>query len=78
MSAGLYVCYKAKLAEFIRAFYPNVSGVQQAKHLNKQGRFYIISGTMGDMKQKIPVGYYHLITLEKPHSAFKSDNKRRN
>ena len=66
---------KGELTEFIRAFYPNVSDVQQARHLSKQGGFYIVSGTRGDIGQKIPAGYYQLITLEKPYPSFKPDRR---
>lgn len=66
---------KAELTDFIRGFYPNVSDVQQARHLSKQGRFHIISGTRGDIGATIPAGYYQLITLEKPYPSFKPDRR---
>ncbi|MCX2682959.1 hypothetical protein OQH60_03665 [Campylobacter sp. MIT 21-1685] len=66
---------KAQLTDFIRAFYPDVSDVQQARHLSKQGGFYIISGTRGDIGVKIPAGHYQLITLEKPYPSFKPDRR---
>lgn len=67
---------KAELTEFIRAFYPKVSDVQQARHLSKQKGYYIISGTRGDMNEKIPAGFYKLISLQKPYPSFKSDRRK--
>lgn len=66
---------KAELTEFIRAFYPEVSDVQQARHLSKQKGYYIISGTRGDIGEKIPAGFYKLISLEKPYPAYKADRR---
>ncbi|MDE5602767.1 MAG: hypothetical protein K2I71_02455, partial [Helicobacter sp.] len=66
---------KTELTDFVRKFYPDVSDVQQARHLSKQGGYNIISGTRGDIGQKIPAGCYQLITLEKPYLAFKPDRR---
>ena len=40
---------KTELTDFVRKFYPDVSDVQQARHLSKQGGYNIISGTRGDI-----------------------------
>lgn len=60
---------KTELTDFVRKFYPDVSDVQQARHLSKQGGYNIISGTRGDIGAKIGAGYYQLLTLENliPH-----------
>ena len=66
---------KDELTEFIRCFYPNVTDVQQARHLSKQKGYYIISGTRGDMGESIKVGCYKLITLEKPYPSFRANRR---
>lgn len=66
---------KAELTEFIRTFYPQVSDVQQARHLSKQKGYYIISGTRGDISEKIPAGFYKLVSLEKPYPAYKPNRR---
>ncbi|MDE7176132.1 MAG: hypothetical protein K2N75_08875 [Helicobacter sp.] len=66
---------KTELTDFVRKFYPDVSDVQQARHLSKQGGYNIISGTRGDIGAKIGAGYYQLITLEKPYPSFKPDRR---
>ncbi|TLD86202.1 hypothetical protein [Helicobacter sp. MIT 05-5294] len=69
------VISKAELTEFVRQFYPNVSDVQQARHLSKQGGFNIISGTRGDIGAKIPAGFYQLVDLTTPYPSFKPDRR---
>lgn len=66
---------KAELTEFIRTFYPKVNDVQQARHLSKQKGYYIISGTRGDIGEKIPAGFYKLVSLQKPYPAYKPDRR---
>lgn len=66
---------KTELTDFVRKFYPDVSDVQQARHLSKQGGYNIISGTRGDIGQKIPAGHYQLINLEKPYPSFNPDRR---
>lgn len=66
---------KAELTEFIRNFYPDVSDVQQARHLSKQKGYNIISGTRGDIGAKIPAGYYKLVDLKTPYPSFKSNRR---
>ena len=43
-----HVVSKKELTEFIRTFYPEVSDVQQARHLAAQKGWYILSGTRKD------------------------------
>lgn len=59
---------KEELTEFIRSFYPDVSDVQQARHLSMQKGWYIISGTRGD--ENVSKGSYKLKTLTEPYPAF--------
>ena len=66
---------KQELTEFVRHFYPNVSDVQQARHLSKQKGYNIISGTRGDVDEKIKAGFYKLIDLENPYSSFKPNRR---
>lgn len=66
---------KNDLTSFVRQFYPDTTDVQQARHLAKQKGYYIISGTRGDMRQKIKAGYYQLITLEKPYPSYKPNRR---
>lgn len=49
---------KNDLTSFVRQFYPDTTDVQQARHLAKQKGYYIISGTRGDIGQKIEAGHY--------------------
>lgn len=62
------ICSKQDVTSFIRKFYPDVSDVQQARHLSIQKGWYILSGTRGD--SSIPFGSYKLITLETPYPAY--------
>ena len=66
---------KNDLTSFVRQFYPDTTDVQQARHLAKQKGYYIISGTRGDIGQKIKAGYYQLITLEKPYQSYKPNRR---
>ena len=84
---ALVLCYLAKdypntkaisksdLTSFVRGFYPDTADVQQARHLAKQKGYYIISGTRGDIGQKIEAGYYQLTTLQKPYPSYKPDRR---
>ena len=53
---------KNDLTSFVRQFYPDTTDVQQARHLAKQKGYYIISGTRGDIGQRLKAGHYQLIT----------------
>jgi len=64
---------KKDLTEYIRKYYPSVSDVQQARHLGKQKGWYILSGTRGDMGEKVPKGSYKLVSLEQPYPGFSPD-----
>ena len=66
---------KQELTDFIRQFYPETNDVQQARHLSKQKGYNIISGTRGDINEKIPAGYYKLIDLENPYPSYKPDRR---
>lgn len=66
---------KQELTSFVREFYPQTSDVQQARHLSKQSGYNIISGTRGDINEKIPAGFYKLIDLQNPYPAFKPDRR---
>jgi hypothetical protein len=66
---------KNELTLFVRQFYPDVVDVQQARHLSKQKGYNIISGTRGDITQKIPAGSYKLVDLVKPYPGFKPDRR---
>ena len=64
---------KEELTNFVRQYYPNISDVQQARHLGMQKGWFIASGNRGDINN-IPNGCYKLISLEKPYPSF---SKRR-
>lgn len=66
---------KQELTDFIRKFYPEVNDVQQARHLSKQKGYNIISGTRGDINEKIPASYYKLIDLKSPYPSFKPNRR---
>lgn len=52
---------KNDLTAFVREFYPDTTDVQQARHLAKQKGYYIISGTRGDIGQRLKAGHYQPI-----------------
>lgn len=59
---------KSELTAFVKQFYPDITDVQQARHLAMQKGWYISSGTRGD--NGVSKGSYKLITLEKPYPAY--------
>lgn len=59
---------KQELTSFIKSFYPDISDVQQGRHLSMQSGWYILSGTRGD--KNIPSGSYKLISLTEPYPPF--------
>lgn len=64
---------KEELTKFIKNYYPDVNDVQQARHLARQGGWYIVSGQRGDITDiKIKSGSYKLKSLEEPYPAFTS------
>lgn len=65
---------KDELTKFIQNYYPNITDVQQARHLSMQQGFYIISGTRGD-DENLPKGSYKLISLEKTYRAFSKERR---
>lgn len=67
---------KQELTDFIRQFYPETNDVQQARHLSKQKGYNIISGTRGDINEKIPAGYYKLIDLQNPYKSYKVNRRK--
>lgn len=67
---------KQELTDFIRQFYPETNDVQQARHLSKQKGYNIISGTRGDINEKIPAGYYKLIDLQNPYKSYKANRRK--
>jgi len=62
---------KGELTQFIRQYYPDVTDVQQARHLGAQKGWFIVSGTRGNSHVTLEPGEYQLITMEKPYPAFK-------
>ena len=62
---------KAELTEFVRAFYPQVTDVQQARHLAAQDGWYIRSGSRNDDRTlDLPPGTYQLVSLEEAYPGF--------
>ncbi|WP_288644591.1 hypothetical protein, partial [uncultured Helicobacter sp.] len=66
---------KQELTEFVRKIYPEVSDVQQARHLSKQKGYNIISGTRGDINEKIGAGFYKLLDLKSAYPSYKPDRR---
>lgn len=64
---------KGELTEFIHHFYPDTADVQQARHLGMQKGWYIVSGTRHNAH--LEPGEYQLLSLEKPHPAFKPQRR---
>ena len=65
------VVKKAELTDFIRTFYPDVTDVQQARHLVAQKGWFIISGTRRDIVSfELQSGEYKLESLERPYPDF--------
>lgn len=68
---------KKELTEFIRTFYPEVSDVQQARHLAAQKGWYILSGTRKDNAScSIPPGEYKLDSLEMCYPGFTAQRRQ--
>lgn len=65
---------KDELTKFIQQFYPNVTDVQQARHLAMQKGWYIASGSRGD-NNNLKNGEYKLITLEESYPGFIKDRR---
>jgi hypothetical protein len=61
---------KAELTSFIKAYYPNVNDVQQARHLGAQKGWYILSGTRGDSLGNLQPGEYMLHSLSEPYPDY--------
>lgn len=67
------VVSKEELTSFIKLYYPQVTDVQQGRHLGMQGGWNIISGQRGDFygaDKRIPAGTYKLVDLKNSHPAF--------
>ncbi|MCM8808023.1 MAG: hypothetical protein NC926_08825 [Candidatus Omnitrophica bacterium] len=67
---------KEELTDFVRKFYPNITDVQQARHLGRQKGFYIVSGQRKNYEEikrekgiELKSGEYYLVSLKKcyPH-----------
>ena len=70
---------KDELTNFIRLYYPNVTDVQQARHLAAQKGWYILSGTRNDnTSEAIPKGYYKLKSLEECYPGFTAERRNEN
>ena len=70
------VISKSELTKFIQEYYPDITDVQQARHLGMQSGWYIISGRRGENPElNIPKDSYRLITLEQPHPSFVMNRK---
>ena len=70
---------KANLTRFMKLYYPDVSDVQQARHLGMQKGWNIVSGQRGDLAgraHKVPAGSYKLIDLKSAHPAFIQERRR--
>jgi len=69
---------KSDLTDFVRQHFPDTNDVQQARHLGRQKGFYIVSGTRGDMLDKIPSlseislgkNDYCLVNLKEPYPGY--------
>jgi len=62
---------KEELTQFIRQYYPNVTDVQQARHLGAQKGWYIDAGGRGNGDVvTLSRGDYQLISLEQPYPSF--------
>lgn len=66
---------KSDLTVFIRQYYPETTDVQQARHLAKQAGYFIISGTRGDIGDKVATDSYKLKSLSLPYPGFCSDRR---
>lgn len=68
---------KRELTEFIRAYYPEVTDVQQARHLAAQKGWFIISGTRKDnTSYSIKSGEYKLVSLKEHYPGFTAEKRR--
>lgn len=70
---------KAELTQFIQLYYPNVTDVQQARHLAAQKGWFILSGTRNDnTSQELKPGEYKLKTLEDFYPGFTAERREAN
>lgn len=69
---------KSELTEMVRSFYPDTSDVQQARHLGRQGGFYILSGNRNDSHHiELRSGDYCLVSLRETYPGFIERNNPR-
>jgi len=61
---------KEELTNFVRQYYPNVTDVQQARHLGAQKGWFIAAGGRDNRDVHLEKGEYQLVTLEKPYPFF--------
>ena len=66
---------KSELTNFIRTYYPNVTDVQQARHLGAQKGWWIVAGGRDNIVLSLKSGEYQLYTLEQSYPSFKNDHR---
>lgn len=67
---------KIELTHFVRKYYPDVSDVQQARHLGAQDGWWILAGGRDNIVLKVEYGHYQLYTLEQPYPGFKNEHRK--
>ncbi|MCH9664518.1 MAG: hypothetical protein K0U41_01570 [Gammaproteobacteria bacterium] len=61
---------KQELTAFIRKYYPNVTDVQQARHLGAQKGWWVAAGGRDNIVVRLKRGQYKLHSLDKPFPNF--------
>lgn len=66
---------KEELTRFIRHYYPDITDVQQARHLGAQSGWWIVAGGRDNIVLTIKRGSYQLYSLEKPYPGFNKGHR---
>ncbi|PJC01744.1 MAG: hypothetical protein CO073_03020 [Candidatus Komeilibacteria bacterium CG_4_9_14_0_8_um_filter_36_9] len=67
---------KKEITDFVKNFYPDVTDVQQARHLSMQQGWNILSSTRGDsLTEDFPKDSYKLVDLKTPYPAFAQERR---
>lgn len=61
---------KSELTQFIRHYDPDITDVQQARHLGAQKGWFIVAGGRDNKDADLDRGEYRLISLERPYPVF--------
>ena len=67
--------HKSELTQFVRLYYPDVTDVQQARHLGAQKGWWVVAGGRDNIVRNLSRGEYQLHSLEKPYPKFTAERR---